>query len=478
MHKYFRKEVSPQQSQASSCEAEKGVSALDFDGVSLVCSSLNTQTDYSDDLDEICDPPTAKRQALIPTPDCSEVASFVGINKLSPESRYNLLVGNFKPDSEYSFPKNANGRMFQHRWLLTYPWLAYSKQEDGGFCLPCVAFSPSGYRGTSPGVLVSRPLTQFTKALELLRKHADKNYHKEAVVKRDEFLKVMTDQQLQIGNQLSQAMADRIYSNLQKIYSIMKTVELCGRQNIALRGHRDNATDVEDDISGSNHGNFRALLKFRIDAGDTVLGEHLATCSKNATYTSSVIQNQIIDVLADQIRNKIIVKVQAAKWFTVIADEVTDVSNKEQLSLVLRYVDPDALLVREDLVGFFECDTGISGHALALKIISCLQNFGLDLSKMRGQAYDGAGNMAGSVNGTAARIVAQYPLATYLHCASHCLNLVIVKSFQSNSIRNMMGVVGKVYQFFEAHPKRQRALEKAISDTQPASTVYKLKDMC
>ena len=29
----------------------------------------------------------------------------------------------------------------------------------------------------------------------------------------------------------------------------MKTVELCGRQNIALRGHRDNATDVEDDIS-------------------------------------------------------------------------------------------------------------------------------------------------------------------------------------------------------------------------------------
>ena len=97
---------------------------------------------------------------------------------------------------------------------------------------------------------------------------------------------------------------------------------------------------------------------------------------------------------------------------------------------------------------------------------------------MRGQAYDGAGNMAGSVNGTAARIVAQYPLATYLHCASHCLNLVIVKSFQSNSIRNMMGVVGKVYQFFEAHPKRQRALEKAISDTQPASTVYKLKDMC
>ena len=37
----------------------------------------------------------------------------------------------------------------------------------------------------------------------------------------------------------------------------------------------------------------------------------------------------------------------------------------------------------------------------------------LDLSNLQGQAYDGAGNMAGSVNSTAAPIVAQYPLALY-----------------------------------------------------------------
>ena len=83
----------------------------------------------------------------------------------------------------------------QLRWLVQSPWLAYSKQENGGFCLPCVVFSTRGYRGSDPGILVSRPLTVFTKALELLWKHADKAYHKEAVVKADEFLKVMTNQQ-------------------------------------------------------------------------------------------------------------------------------------------------------------------------------------------------------------------------------------------------------------------------------------------
>ena len=62
------------------------------------------------------------------------------------------------------------------------------------------------------------------------------------------------------------------------------------------------------------------------------------------------------------------------------------------------------MTVREDLVGFFECETGISGRDLANKIKSTLQGLGLDLSHLRGQAYDGAGNMAGSVNGTASLI--------------------------------------------------------------------------
>ena len=52
----------------------------------------------------------------------------------------------------------------------------------------------------------------------------------------------------------------------------------CGNQ-IALRGHREQAVHVEQ---GSNPGNFRALLDFRIDAGDTVLAEHFASAPRNA----------------------------------------------------------------------------------------------------------------------------------------------------------------------------------------------------
>ena len=86
--------------------------------------------------------------------------------------------------------------------------------------------------------------------------------------------------------------------------------------------------------------------------------------------------------------------------------------------------------------------------------------------------------MAGSIRGTAALIKAQYPLALNLHCASHCLNLAVVKSLQVTSVRNMMGVVDRVYVFLAAHPKRQNALDKAIEEAQPGSSVSKLKDLC
>ena len=76
-------------------------------------------------------------------------------------------------------------------------------------------------------------------------------------------------------------------------------------------------------------------------------------------------------------------------------------------------------------------NTHITGNNLIPdKITTTLRSYGLDLTKLRGQAYDGAGNMAGSVRGTAALITAQYPLALYRHCESHRLNLAVVKSLQ------------------------------------------------
>ncbi len=101
---------------------------------------------------------------------------------------------------------------------------------------------------------------------------------------------------------------------------------------------------------------------------------------------------------------KILQRVKNVKYYTVIADEVTDCSNKEQLSLVLRYVNATDNQIREDFVAVIECDCGVTGSAIAAKILTFLTSHGLDISKLCGQAYDGAGNTSGSLRGTEALI--------------------------------------------------------------------------
>ena len=66
---------------------------------------------------------------------------------------------------------------------------------------------------------------------------------------------------------------------------------------------------------------FLSLLDFFMSAGDKVWKDN---SPQNAMYTSPDIKNQVIDVLGDHIRDK-------AQCSTIIADEVTDCSNKEQI---------------------------------------------------------------------------------------------------------------------------------------------------
>ena len=95
-----------------------------------------------------------------------------------------------------------------------------------------------------------------------------------------------------------------------------------------------------------------------------------------------------------------------------------------QLPLILRFVDV-AGTICEEFVDFVLCDTGTTGTAIAGKILGTLETYGLNLGYLRGQGYDGAGNMAGKYRGAAATIQSKCPKAVYVHCAARaCHNYV------------------------------------------------------
>ena len=112
----------------------------------------------------------------------------------------------------------------------------------------------------------------------------------------------------------------------------------------------------------------------------------------------------------------------------------------------------------ERFLAFKECLSGVSGENIADDIIDKLVEWQIHPHLLRGQAYDGAGAMAGKSKGVAARIVIKYPKALYTHCASHRLNLCVVKCCSLREITNMMEIADSVSRFFTNSPKRQLSL--------------------
>ena len=56
-------------------------------------------------------------------------------------------------------------------------------------------------------------------------------------------------------------------------------------------------------------------------------------------YLSSDIVNEIIGIMAHHILREILIEIRQSLRYSLIADEATDVSNKEQLCVTIRWVD-------------------------------------------------------------------------------------------------------------------------------------------
>ena len=123
-----------------------------------------------------------------------------------------------------------------------------------------------------------------------------------------------------------------------------------------------------------------------------------------------------------------------SELFVVIADECRDCANKEQMSLVVRFVDAHNT-IQEAFLTFVECEHGTSGEQLATLIENTCCTIGLDMRTCRGEGYDGAANMAGQCSGTPKFIQSK---AFYCYCAAHKLNLCIAHFCKLTSVANMM----------------------------------------
>lgn len=254
-------------------------------------------------------------------------------------------------------------RHFQKSWLDEFKWLAYSKYLNGAFCKNCVVFGPVSTIGKGSnlkvGQLIISPFQNWKSAKNVFLTHSNLQYHKLAMIKSSNFLLTFDGKKDTIDFQVHKQRKKENIENKQKLCAIVETIIFCGRQELSYRGHKDygrlNLNEPEH-----NDGNFRALLRFRARCGDDILKSHILKSGAKQMYTSPLIQNEIITLIGSTIQNYIIDRVKKSIFFTVLADETSDVQGIEQFSLCLRYVDDEQNEIREDFIKFVPV-TDVSG---------------------------------------------------------------------------------------------------------------------
>ncbi|MEJ2527969.1 MAG: DUF4371 domain-containing protein [Sulfurovaceae bacterium] len=182
----------------------------------------------------------------------------------------------------------------------------------------------------------------------------------------------------------------------------------------------------------------------------------LKNAPQNAKYTSHEVQTELLSLYARKVQHSIREEIGSSK-FCIMVDEARDESKKEQMAIVIRFVNKEGLIKERFLDLIHVSDTA----ALTLKdsICAVLLDNNLSVQDIRGQGYDGASNMRGEWNGLKALILNECPYAYYIHCMAHQLQLALVAaSREVHEVHNFFQNANFIINVVSASPKRNDEL--------------------
>ncbi|KDO51959.1 hypothetical protein CISIN_1g039830mg, partial [Citrus sinensis] len=272
--------------------------------------------------------------------------------------------------------------------FLKFPWLEYSISKDKAFCFPCYIFhdKPSKNEVFIVDGVQNWKYVGCEKTCHFAQhERGHGSSHNDAMLKWSN----LKDPSKHIDKTMNAQSSQQILENRLRLKTSIVATKWLAKQACAFRGH-------DESVNSLNRGNFIELIKLLVTMNEEINKVVLENAPKNTQYIAPKIQKELLNIIANKVRHKIREEVDDAK-FCIIIDEAVDESYKEQMVIILRYVDCDGF-IRER---FFEIVNVDETKALTLKneICNMLAHYNLLVENLRGQWYDGASNMADEWNG-------------------------------------------------------------------------------
>ena len=204
------------------------------------------------------------------------------------------------------------------------PWLGYDITKNLAFCLVCI-LHPHKLQNDS---FTKIGFKDWNHAIYKFSQHLRSNEH---AFSMSQFNSRKSGDE-NICSKLVKVRKDQVIENRGSLSKIIRIILLLARQGLSFRGHNETEASF-------NKGNFKEFLEF-CSSKDTKLNTFL-TSNKTANYTSPLIQNELIELVAGQIRSKIIRLIINSSVYAIMVDGTTDVSTSDQFSFCTRVVDVD-----------------------------------------------------------------------------------------------------------------------------------------
>ncbi|XP_023311929.1 zinc finger MYM-type protein 1-like [Anoplophora glabripennis] len=327
-------------------------------------------------------------------------------------------------------------------------WLIYSPSTGKVFCGPCLLFGG----GTSFGKQ-DVGFNDWKNASIRLESHENSCEHKTCVLA----LQRRSDIVGRVDHELVAQFQEELTYWREVLKRVVATVKSLASRGLSFRGH-------EEKLGSLHNGNYLMTLEL-IAEFDPFLSKHIAQYGgkgKGCTnYLSSTICDEFIELMANKILTQIKDEIKISKYYSMIVDSTPDISHIDQLTLVIRYVKADGTPVERFLK--FIAHVGHKSQDMADAIIKTLDMFEINILDCRGQSYDNAANMSGIYNGLQAKIKELCPLADYIPCSAHSLNLV--GECAAECVQEacwFFGLLQEIYTFFTASTQRWETLQPQI----------------